>query len=77
MVTFFCPIYRVRGQGVESEESISDWGHYKLLMPAWLVGSDGSAPLARRASMLNWAFFLYLEARSAPNLISSFAWTIS
>lgn len=27
--------------------------------------------------MLNWAFFLYLEARSAPNLISSFAWTIS
>lgn len=27
--------------------------------------------------MLNWAFFLYLEARSAPSRISSFAWTIS
>ena len=42
-----------------------------------LASSDGRAPLARKASMLNWAFFLYLEARSAPNLISSFAWTIS
>ena len=39
--------------------------------------SDGRVPLARKASMLNCAFFLYLEARSAPNLISSFAWTIS
>jgi hypothetical protein len=41
------------------------------------VELEGRAPLARKASMLNWAFFLYLEARSAPNLISSFAWTIS
>lgn len=36
-----------------------------------------SAPLARKASILNWAFFLYLEARSAPSLMSSFAWIIS